>query len=157
MKENVLITSKHSWFFQKVTTYYKPILVLSALFIIGSAMFLPKLTFDTGQEAFIDDKNPVLVYRDKVKATFGLKDPMVIAIHNDNGVFNVESLKLIAQLGDSLELGKSSVRAGKQWPLSTLARIRKRGFRRFQLSRQVARGYQRARQRLFAIAPWAFP
>jgi len=96
------ITSKSGRFFQKVTTYYKLILVLSILFIFGSAIILPRLTFDTGQEAFIDDNNPVLVYRDKVKDIFGLKDPMVIAVHNENGVFNVESLKLIAQLGDSL-------------------------------------------------------
>jgi len=102
MKQKNLTLINPRNFFQKVTTYYKPILVLSVLFIIGSAMFLPRLTFDTSIEAFIDNKNPVLVYRDKVKATFGLKDPMVIAIHNDKGVFNVESLKLIAQLSDSL-------------------------------------------------------
>jgi len=72
MKQKKLTPINPRNFFQKVTTYYKPILVLSVLFIIGSAMFLPRLTFDTSIEAFIDNKNPVLVYRDKVKATFGM-------------------------------------------------------------------------------------
>lgn len=89
-------------FFEWVTSNYRFVLVLSALFIVAMGVFIPRIIFDTSQEAFIQDDNPVLVYRDKVKETFGLKDPMVIAVHNENGVFNVESLKLVANLSDQL-------------------------------------------------------
>jgi len=89
-------------FFEKVTSRYKIILVLSALFIVGVGVFIPSIQFDTSQEAFIQDDNPVLVYRERVKETFGLKDPMVLAIHNENGVFNKESLELVSRLSDEL-------------------------------------------------------
>ena len=89
-------------FFEKVIRFYKPILVFSVLFILAMGILIPNLKFDTGQEAFIQDDNAVLIYRDKVKETFGLKDPMVIAIHNEEGVFNPESLRLVADLSDKL-------------------------------------------------------
>lgn len=89
-------------FFEKVTDRYKLILILSVVFILAIGFFIPQLTFDTSQEAFIQDDNPVLVYRDKVKETFGLKDPMVIAVHNESGVFNKESLALVSELSDRL-------------------------------------------------------
>ncbi len=44
--------------------------------------------------------HPALVYRDKVKDVFGLKDPMVIAVVNDGktGIFNPHTLELVAWL-----------------------------------------------------------
>ena len=70
--------------------------------IIFSA--LPKLYKDTRSDAFLAADNPALLYREKVKAQFGLSDPIVVAIINEseNGVFNPKSLQLLTRLTDEI-------------------------------------------------------
>ena len=91
-------------FFLAVTSRYKLIITLSILLIMGAATFLPSMTKDTSTEAFIPKDDPVLLYRDNVRETFGLKDPMVIAVHNENGIYNPQTLALIYNLGEQLKL-----------------------------------------------------
>ena len=79
MKTNEQQTKTEA-FFYAVTKRYKLILIASILLIVGAAAFLPSMTKDTSTEAFIPKDDPVLLYRDNVRETFGLKDPMVIAI-----------------------------------------------------------------------------
>lgn len=87
-------------FFEIITGYPKTVLFFGLLLILFGIWNLPKLQKDTTTEAFIPDDDPVLVYRDKVKETFGLKDPMVIAVVNNgpNGVFTPNTLELIQWL-----------------------------------------------------------
>ena len=65
---------------------------------------LPQLYKDTRSDAFLAKDNPALVYKDKVKALFGLSDPIVIAVTNTskNGVFNPASLKLVNWLSEEI-------------------------------------------------------
>lgn len=95
--------TKTEAFFYAVTKRYKLILISSILLIVGAAAFLPSMTKDTSTEAFIPKNDPVLLYRDNVREIFGLKDPMVIAIYNDEGIFNPQTLTLIYQLGEQLK------------------------------------------------------
>ncbi len=90
-------------FFYAVTQRYKLILTLSVIFIAGAITFLPSMTKDTTTEAFIPKDDPVLLYRDNVRETFGLKDPMVIAVYNESGIYNTETLRLIHELGERLK------------------------------------------------------
>ncbi|PCJ16859.1 MAG: Patched family protein [Candidatus Cloacimonadota bacterium] len=59
---------------------------------------LLKLTKDTSADAFIAFDNPALIYREKVKDIFGLKDPLVIAIINEKGIYNQKTMALINSL-----------------------------------------------------------
>ena len=96
--------SRAEQFFEWVTRWPKTILLISVLFIIFSASFVPTLQKDTRSDAFMPPDHPALVYRDKVKEIFGLNDPMVIAIVNngETGIFNPQSLALVQWWSDSL-------------------------------------------------------
>ena len=93
-------------FFNRVTSNYKIILVLSIFLILGSAFFIPKMTKDTSYDAFLPKDDPILTFRNKTKEIFGLKDPMVIAVVHDQSVFNPETLKLVQELSEELKLVK---------------------------------------------------
>lgn len=98
-------TPRANKFFDFVTDYPKSILALGVVLILLAASQLPKIEKDTRVDAFIPSDHPALVYREKVKQTFGLKDPIVLAVVNDgpNGVFTPTTLSLVAWLVESLE------------------------------------------------------
>ena len=87
-------------FFSAVTARPKTIMALAFMIIIATAAFIPTLTIDSRSEAFLPEDDPALLYRDQVEETFGLKDPMVIAVVNkgEQGIFNPQSLQLIQWL-----------------------------------------------------------
>ncbi len=91
-------------FFEAVTAFPKTVLLVVAIVTIAMASFLPRLTKDTSADAFMPAGHPAVVFRDKVKDTFGLKDPLVVAVVNNGpqGVFNPESLSLIKWLTDQI-------------------------------------------------------
>ena len=93
-------------FFEWVTRWPKTIFVVSLLVIISCASFIPNLQKDTRSDAFMPPDHPALIYREKVKETFGLNDPMVIAVVNkgEHGVFNPGTLNLVQWLSDELSL-----------------------------------------------------
>lgn len=84
-------------FYQKVVTYPKSLVFASLVLFVATLSFIPKLVKDTRSDAFLEADNPALVYRDKVKAQFGLSDPMVIAIVNTSaeGIYTAETMSLI--------------------------------------------------------------
>jgi predicted RND superfamily exporter protein len=104
---NPPITKKNSrvesiaWF---IVNYPKRLVFISLVIMVALFSALPSLYKDTRSDAFLADDNPALVYKNKVKAQFGLSDPIVIAIvnNNENGVFNPGSLALVAWLSEQL-------------------------------------------------------
>jgi len=93
-------TNPATRFFQQVVRFPKTVVLISLLLMSGLVWFLPQLTKDTRADAFLAADNPALLYRDKVKAQFGLSDPMVIAIVREErgGIFNPQTLALVDQL-----------------------------------------------------------
>lgn len=93
-------------FFRWVTSRSKSILALSLLAMVLAAAQLPSLVKDARTDAFIPADHPALHYREQVRETFGLHDPMVIAIVNDgpNGVFTPHSLGLVHWITQELAL-----------------------------------------------------
>ncbi|MFT6751047.1 MAG: hydrophobe/amphiphile efflux-3 (HAE3) family protein [Candidatus Azotimanducaceae bacterium] len=80
------------------------VLILGLLGVVVAASYLPKLNRDTSADAFIPDDNPALIYREQVKETFGLADPIVIAIFNETGsIFTPENLQIIESLTLSVQ------------------------------------------------------
>ncbi len=70
--------------------------------IVLFASQLPNLTKDIRSDAFLSDDNPALLYREKVRETFGLSDPVVIAIAAQQGIYTAPVLNFIAGLSESL-------------------------------------------------------
>jgi len=92
--------SKAETVFRFITNWPKLVMLVTFLSIGGFASFLPQLHKDTTSDAFIAADDPVLIYREHVRQTFGLKDPIVLAIINagSTGVFNPETLMLVEKL-----------------------------------------------------------
>ncbi len=91
------VSSTAHRFFHRVTAYPRTLITLGALLVIGAGSFLPSLTTDTSAEAFIPKDHSSVVHRDEVKELFGLSDPVVIAVVDDDadGVFDPDSLGLV--------------------------------------------------------------
>ncbi|MBL4668038.1 MAG: hypothetical protein JKY30_02090, partial [Flavobacteriales bacterium] len=89
--------------FNWVTSHHKLVLIISAVVLMSAAAFIPTLTKDTRFDAFLPEDDEVLLYRNQLKETFGLKDPMVIAIVNENGIFNKQSLELVHEISEKLK------------------------------------------------------
>ena len=72
--------------------------------IILGALFLPRLTKDTSAEAFIASEHPAVVYQNTVAQTFGLSDPVILALVHEgpDGIFNPDSLNLVSILTKQL-------------------------------------------------------
>ncbi|NYT47037.1 MAG: hypothetical protein H0A75_04930 [Candidatus Methanofishera endochildressiae] len=89
-------------FFTGVTEIPKTIMALAFLIIIATGAFIQRV--DSRIQAFLCQDDPALLYRDQVEETFGLKDPMVIAIVNkgEHGIFNPQTLQLIQWLTDEV-------------------------------------------------------
>ena len=93
-------------FFNAVVRFPKTVLISGVLLLFCWAILaLPSLQRDTRADAFLASDNPALVYKDKVKAQFGLSDPMVIAVVNNSstGIFNPQSLRLVQWLSDEIQ------------------------------------------------------
>jgi uncharacterized protein len=95
----------------RATTFFSHVLdhrwavILGSLITIGMlGSFLPTLVKDTTPEAFVPDDSPALEHRNQVEETFGLKDPMVVAVISDStgGVFTPRTLALVQWLTDRI-------------------------------------------------------
>ncbi len=86
--------------FQQVLKFRILFLIAGTSGIIVAGSFLPTLTRDTTSDAFIPEDNPARVYREQVKETFGLADPIVIAVfqEGEHGVFTPDALQLVETL-----------------------------------------------------------
>ena len=89
-------------FFNWITGNPWKVILVGILAIVAFATGLPQLYKDTSPDAYIEPGNPALIYRDKVKETFGLDDPFVVAIEAPDGksIYNMETLTLVADLTD---------------------------------------------------------
>ncbi len=95
--------TKAEKFFTWVTHNNKIVIIASLALIIAAGTLLPKMNMNTSPTAFIAKDNPALKYRDKVREIFNLKDPIVLAVYNANGVYNKKSLALIHLLGEQVK------------------------------------------------------
>ena len=95
--------NKATRFFEIVTKMPKTIILIGLIFIGLATAFVPQLYKDTTADAFIAKDNVALIYKEKVKEIFGLADPMVMAIINEDGIFNPGTLQLIYDLNSQIE------------------------------------------------------
>jgi len=83
-----------------------PWLVLLLGFILMGAFAsgMSKIYKDTRADAFLDEDNPALVFKNKVREIFGLSDPLVIAVKDgaEGGIYNAQTLDLVTRLTDKV-------------------------------------------------------
>ena len=91
--------------FHWVTGRPRRIILFSVVIIALCAVGLPRLGRDSSAEAFIPPDAPAVLYRNKVEEIFGLSDPVVMLVINEgpHGIFNPESLRLVAWLTEKVE------------------------------------------------------
>lgn len=91
-------------FFTQVIRYRWFALVVFLLVIGGLGSQIGGLKKNTQADAFIDENEPALVYREAVEQIFNLKDPLVLAVQHEgaSGIYNAQSLKLVRWLSDEL-------------------------------------------------------
>lgn len=79
------------------------LLALGVLIVLGSQ--LGNLQKNTQADAFISEEEPALKYRETVERIFNLKDPLVIAVHNEGaeGIYNQGSLELVRWITDNVK------------------------------------------------------
>lgn len=91
-------------FFWHLTKHPRKVIAAAILVAVLVGSFLPNLHKDTSAEAFIADDNPAVVYRKQVEETFGLADPVIVAVSSshEQGIFTAHGLKVVADLTKSI-------------------------------------------------------
>lgn len=89
---------------QLVIKWRHAVVALCVTMCILAGFSATHLHKDTSADAFIDPDSQALAYRRQVADHFGLKDPIVIAITNNEstGVLNAQSLFLVRQLTEQI-------------------------------------------------------
>ena len=87
-------------FFDRLLSFRWIVLGVAVLLIGASTASIPGLTRDTTPDAFIDAESEALIYKERVEETFGLTDPVVIAVidRDDDGIFDPGNLSLVERL-----------------------------------------------------------
>lgn len=88
------------YFFRWIVLHPKRILAIGLILMLVFGSFLPSLQKDTRADAFLADDNAALLYKEKVRDTFGLSDPMAIAIVAEETIFTAEGLNAIQSVSE---------------------------------------------------------
>lgn len=91
--------------FERLTSRPRWVLLLSAAWLIGSGVGLARLHKDVSLEAFVPPDHPSLLADRDIDATFGVGDPMALALQVPQGrsVFEPQVLALIEELTRAIE------------------------------------------------------
>jgi hypothetical protein len=91
-------------FFRRTTAHPRLTLTAAAILMACAAYFLPRLTRDISADAFLASQHPSLVQHRRIQGTFGLSDPMVVAVldRGRHGVFTPETLHLVGWLTEHI-------------------------------------------------------
>lgn len=97
---NTISKGQAQAFFRWIVTHPKRVLVLGLVVMMAMGSFLPSLKKDTRSDAFLAEDNPALLYKEQVKETFGLSDPLVIAVAAEESIFTPDGLNTIRKLSE---------------------------------------------------------
>ncbi|WP_430461034.1 outer membrane lipoprotein-sorting protein [Thalassolituus sp. LLYu03] len=80
------------------------VIISGLLLMFACASGLKLLHKDTRADAFLEQDNPALVYKNRVQEVFGLSDPLIVAVYDPSaeGIYRLPTLTLVKQLTDEL-------------------------------------------------------
>jgi len=90
-------------FFNWITRNPLKVTTIGLILLIAFAIGVPKIVKDTTADAFIPKGHTSLVNKDKLIEQFGLDDPIVVIVENQNGVFNPKTLELVYTLSEKIQ------------------------------------------------------
>lgn len=89
---------------QKLLKWNKVILVLIVLTTVVSMISIKKnIYIESDLDKYMPKSHPAFVYSDKVEEIFDIRDAIVIAIENKNGIYNSTTLKKIKSITKELQ------------------------------------------------------
>ena len=88
-----------------VVRYRWAVLAATLLAIVTAGVLARGLHKDTSANAYIEPGNPALLYRERVVETFGLKEPIVIAVRSraPGGILTPQGLRQVRLIVQRLE------------------------------------------------------
>ena len=93
-------------FTQKVINYRVFVIGVFTLIVLGFGYFLKDIQIEGNYRIWYAKDSTLLKNYDKFIATFGSDDGVVIAYKSESGIFNKESLRMIADITDKLSQSK---------------------------------------------------
>ena len=83
-----------------------PWIVVGLTIIISALFFMQmkqKSRMETDLDKYMPQDHPAFVYSDQAEDWFGINDGIIVAIENQNGVFNAPTLDTLKQLTKRLQ------------------------------------------------------
>jgi len=88
----------------KLLKFNKVILVLSLLSSIAFMIVIKKKAkMETDLDEYMPQEHPAFVYSNKAEKWFDIKDGIIIAIENKNGIYNEKTIRLVKKLTKKLQ------------------------------------------------------
>ena len=76
---------------------------MGLLLVVAFGLGATKIVKDTTADVFIPKGHSSLVNKDRLVEIFGLDDPIVVVVENEEGVFNPKTLKLVYELSEEIQ------------------------------------------------------
>ncbi|MBS3742381.1 MAG: hypothetical protein KGY74_09700, partial [Candidatus Cloacimonetes bacterium] len=91
-------------FFKYVLKYPKLILILSLIITIAFFVVMRQNTsMETDLDDYMPQDHPAFVYSNRAEDWFDIKDGIIIAIENNNGIYNQSTLEKVKSLTKKLQ------------------------------------------------------
>jgi len=88
----------------KILQFPKTVLILILVVSVGFFIVMKKNSrMETDLDKYMPQKHPAFVYSNEAEDWFDIKDGIIIALENENGVFNTETLQKVKDLTKSLQ------------------------------------------------------
>ena len=92
-------------FFEFVADHPYVMIGIILIITVGFASFVPRLTTDTNFKNYMDKNDPTVKAMDRAEDRYGSQDLFMIAVENDSGIFNRETLTKMSQMQADFENG----------------------------------------------------
>ncbi len=90
-----------------LTRFLKSPWVIIGVTLIVTVMFFfvmkDNSRMETNLDKYMPESNPAFIYSDKAEAIFGIKDGIIVAVENQDGIFNTETLDTLKHLTKALQ------------------------------------------------------
>jgi predicted RND superfamily exporter protein/CRP-like cAMP-binding protein len=101
------VIGRYAGFVDRRARLVLAITVLSAIFsitrIVDFETLTPRLVFDSSMESLLPEKDEERVFYSRVRRIFGSDETLLLALHQEDGVFDVETLSAVERLTERIE------------------------------------------------------
>jgi uncharacterized protein len=90
-------------FFEFIADHPRITIGVILVITIAFASFVPRLSIDTNFKNYMDENDPTVQAMNSAQDRYGSQDMLMIALENDEGIFNQETLTKISQMQAEFE------------------------------------------------------